>query len=214
MHGPTLPFAEELHAEKYRGASETFREAMNRVASVLSDDPGHFHQLRDILLDMRFLPAGRVQAAMGSTKAVTPYNCFVSGTIEDSFVEGHGSIMDRAAELVRMCDKAQPVLRIGGVDHALRIFGVGGDLFCYVVREVMVVSLVQLASDKHRDPVMITLFALAEAFQVVMVVDADEVKPGVFCGGGDFLDSRRAVGVLRVYVKVTYIFLVHLTSAG
>ena len=47
---------------------------------------------------MRFLPAGRVQSAMGSTRAVTPYNCYVSGAIEDSFVDGHGSIMQRALE--------------------------------------------------------------------------------------------------------------------
>jgi ribonucleoside-diphosphate reductase alpha chain len=35
---------------------------------------------------------------MGSTRSVTPYNCYVSGIIEDSFVDGHGSIMARAQE--------------------------------------------------------------------------------------------------------------------
>lgn len=106
-HGPRLRFAEELHAQKYRGEGESFREAMGRVAGALSDNPAHFRALREILLDMRFLPAGRVQAAMGSTRQVTPYNCFVSGVIEDSFVDGHGSIMGRAAE-------AAATMRMGG----------------------------------------------------------------------------------------------------
>jgi ribonucleoside-diphosphate reductase alpha chain len=107
VHGPTLPISEEIHASKYRGTGESFREAMNRVASALGDGPEHFHEFRDILLDMRFMPAGRVQTAMGSLKSVTPYNCFVSGTIEDSFVEGHGSIMQRALE-------AAKTMRMGG----------------------------------------------------------------------------------------------------
>lgn len=98
MHGPVLPISQELHAEKYRGPKESFREAMSRVASTLGDDNAHYQTFRDVLLDMRFLPAGRVQSAIGSTRNVTPYNCYVSGTIEDSFVDGHGSIMDRAAE--------------------------------------------------------------------------------------------------------------------
>jgi len=105
--GPRLPFSDELHAQKYRSPGETFREAANRIANALGDSKDHFHQFRDILLGMRFLPAGRVQAAMGSTKVVTPYNCFVSGTIEDSFVEGSGSIMERATQ-------AAQTMRMGG----------------------------------------------------------------------------------------------------
>jgi len=80
---------------------------MNRIAGALADDTEHYQALRAILLDQRFLPGGRVQAAMGSTKNVTPYNCFVSGTIEDSFVEGNGSIMARAKE-------AAATMRMGG----------------------------------------------------------------------------------------------------
>ncbi len=97
-YGPALPFSDEIHASKYRGDGEGFREAMNRVASALQDDEEHYHQFRDILLDMRFMPGGRVQAAMGSLRDVTAHNCFVSGVIEDSAVEGHGCIMDRAKE--------------------------------------------------------------------------------------------------------------------
>lgn len=107
MTGPELAFSEELHAGKYRGEGESFREGANRCASALQDDDQHYHDFRNILMDMRFMPGGRVQAAMGSTKLITPYNCFVSGTIEDSFVDGHGSIMQRAKE-------AAETMRMGG----------------------------------------------------------------------------------------------------
>jgi ribonucleoside-diphosphate reductase alpha chain len=96
--GPKLPFSEEMHQQKYRGKGESFKEAMTRIASALRDNPNHFEAFRETLVSMRFLPAGRIQAAMGSTKNVTAYNCFVSGTIEDSFVDGPGNIMERATE--------------------------------------------------------------------------------------------------------------------
>lgn len=107
--GPTLEFSEAIHAEKYRGKGESFKEAMNRVAGALTDNPEHFKAFRETLLEMRFMPGGRIQGAIGSTKgtAVTAYNCFVSGAIEDSFVAGHGSIMDRAKE-------AATTMRMGG----------------------------------------------------------------------------------------------------
>ena len=105
--GPISPFSQQLHADKYRGPGESFKEGMNRVSNAISDDEPHFRTTRDILLDQRFLPAGRVQAAMGAAKIVTPYNCFVSGTIEDSFVDGHASIMKRATQ-------AAQTMRMGG----------------------------------------------------------------------------------------------------
>lgn len=107
MQGPQVPYSQELHAQKYRGSGESFREAMNRIAAALKDDDQHFADFRDALLGMRFLPAGRIQSAMGSTRQVTPYNCYVSGTINDSFVDGDGSIMARAAE-------AAATMRMGG----------------------------------------------------------------------------------------------------
>lgn len=105
--GPQHPACDEIHATKHRQPGETYKEAMTRIAGGLKDNDNHFHAFRDILLQMKFLPAGRVQAAIGSTKNVTPYNCFVSGTIEDSFVDGHGSIMARATE-------AAATMRMGG----------------------------------------------------------------------------------------------------
>lgn len=102
-----VAFCDLLHAQKYRGPRETFREAMTRIASTLADSDDHFQSFRDILLNRQFLPAGRIQSAVGSTRHVTPYNCFVSGTIEDSYTAGTGSIMARATE-------AATTLRLGG----------------------------------------------------------------------------------------------------
>jgi ribonucleoside-diphosphate reductase alpha chain len=73
------------------------------------------------------MPAGRVQAAMGSPKNVTAYNCFVSGTIEDSM----DSIMDKAKE-------AAETMRRGG--------GIGFDFSRIRPRNDRIVSLDSSAS--------------------------------------------------------------------
>ena len=101
QYGPTLAISEEIHAMKYRSKGETFREAMTRVAEALKDDEGHFNNFRNILYNQRFLPAGRVQSAMGAPRRVTPYNCFVSMTIEDS-MDGIMEAARRAAETMRL----------------------------------------------------------------------------------------------------------------
>lgn len=102
IQGPRQLYSDQLHASKYRLSGETFRDAMTRVAGALQDDKAHYHKFRGTLLDMRFLPAGRVQSAMGAPKAVTAFNCFVGGVIPDSFVTcdnpEQSSIMARAAE--------------------------------------------------------------------------------------------------------------------
>ena len=102
-YGPTLPISEEMHQMKYRLEGETFKEQKSRVAAAITDSKEHYHQYRDITLNMRFLEAGRVQSAMGSPRKVTPWNCFVSGTISDSMSD----IMEKAAE-------AAETMRLGG----------------------------------------------------------------------------------------------------
>tara|TARA_R100000234_G_scaffold72761_2_gene44848 strand:- start:1368 stop:3083 length:1716 start_codon:yes stop_codon:yes gene_type:complete len=101
LYGPTLPISEEIHSMKYRSKGESFTDAMTRVAEALKDDEGHFNNFRDILYKQRFLPAGRVQSAMGAPRKVTPYNCFVSKTIEDS-MDGIMEAAKRAAETMRL----------------------------------------------------------------------------------------------------------------
>lgn len=100
-YGPTLPISEEIHAMKYRGKGETFKEAMVRVADALKDNEEHYLKFKDILYNMRFLPAGRVQSAMGAPRTVTPYNCFVSRTIEDS-MEGIADASKEAAKTMQL----------------------------------------------------------------------------------------------------------------
>lgn len=108
MPGPKLAFSETLHAYKHRLPGETFDQSAHRISRALSDDRGHEDRLYDAVVNQRFLFAGRIQAAVGSSKSVTPYNCFVSGTIHDSFVhDGDASIMGRAAQ-------AAATMRMGG----------------------------------------------------------------------------------------------------
>lgn len=100
-YGPTISISEEIHKMKYRSEGETFEESQTRVAEALKDDEEHFKSFRDILVNQRFLPAGRVQSAMGAPRAVTPYNCFVSGTIEDS-MEGIMKAAKDAAKTMQL----------------------------------------------------------------------------------------------------------------
>ena len=121
-YGPTLPISKEIHETKYRSKGESFKEAMTRVADALKDNEEHYQKFREILLEQRFLPAGRIQAAIGSPRSVTPYNCYLSGTIEDSF----DSIMDRAKE-------AATTMRLGG--------GIGYDFSTIRPRGDLIASL-------------------------------------------------------------------------
>ena len=84
MLGPQTPAAIATFAFKYQQQGETFRDVCNRVAGAISDDSGHFHDFRDVLLNQWGVLGGRGMAALGSTKRVTAFNCYVSGTIEDS----------------------------------------------------------------------------------------------------------------------------------
>ena len=122
LYGPTLPISQEIHAMKYRGEGESFSEACARFADTLADDHAHFRKLYDVLLKMRFLGGGRTQAAVGSTRRVTAFNCFVSGEIHDSMQD----IMDKAAE-------AAETMRMGG--------GIGYDFSTLRPRGDTIVSL-------------------------------------------------------------------------
>lgn len=121
-YGPQLPISEEIHAMKYRSEGESFSEACARFAHTLADSPEHFRSLYNVLLNMRFLGGGRTQAAIGSTRKVTAFNCFVSGTIRDSM----NSIMERAHE-------AANTMRLGG--------GIGYDFSTLRPRGDTIVSL-------------------------------------------------------------------------
>ncbi len=101
--GPKLTISQEIHSMKYRLPGEPFDACCNRLSSTLSDNDDHRRALSDIFLNQRFMPAGRVQAAIGSPRQVTPWNCFVSGVIADDF----NDIMEKAKE-------AGQTMRLGG----------------------------------------------------------------------------------------------------
>lgn len=115
--GPLVKPCDDLHAMKYRLKNESFEEAINRQAGVMSDDEEHRRAYKEITMDMRFLAAGRVQSAMGSPRDVTALNCFVSGTIEDSM----DSIMQRASEA------AETMRRGGGIGYDFSLIRPRGD---------------------------------------------------------------------------------------
>jgi len=126
-YGPKTPLAIELDEMKYRLKGETFKEKCSRVANALKDSDEHYQAFRDALLTQRFLPAGRVQSAVGAPREVTPYNCFVSMTITDSM----DSIMDAAK-------KAAETMQQGG--------GIGYDFSNLRPRGANIVSLDSRAS--------------------------------------------------------------------
>lgn len=101
QYGPMTEFSDNMHAQKYRAEGESFHEAMVRIASHLADDQAHYDKFLSSLLNMRFMPAGRVQAAIGTQKHVTAFNCFVSEEIEDSF-DGIMRALARAGTTMRM----------------------------------------------------------------------------------------------------------------
>ena len=106
-YGPMLPISEEIDAIKYRQTGEDFYSKVVRIADSLKDSAPHFEDFKDILRHMRFLPAGRVQNAMGAARQTTAYNCFVSSTISDDM----GSIMSVATEA------AETMRRGGGIGY-------------------------------------------------------------------------------------------------
>jgi len=105
--GPVTSLSQEIDEMKYRQKGESFNDKIKRIARALADDTEHQYSLEDILGTMRFLPAGRVQSSVGSNRITTAYNCFVSGTIEDSM----HSIMEKASEA------AETMRRGGGIGY-------------------------------------------------------------------------------------------------
>lgn len=126
-YGPKTPLAIELDEMKYRLKGETFKESRTRVANALKDSDEHYHGFRDSLLGQYFLPGGRVLSAVGAPREVTPFNCFVSMTIEDSM----DSIMDAAKY-------AATTMRLGG--------GIGYDFSNIRPRGTNIVTLDSRAS--------------------------------------------------------------------
>lgn len=69
---------------KYLEGNELHRDAMARIAETLKDDDEHFQTILHILRRQAFLPGGRIHSSIGAARQTTAFNCYVSGTIEDS----------------------------------------------------------------------------------------------------------------------------------
>lgn len=87
---------------KYRdGPNETKWDKAWRLARATADDEEHAEKLFEIFYNNRFLQAGRIQAAMGATKDVTAFNCFVSPIIEDDF-NSIFSVLSKGGQTLRL----------------------------------------------------------------------------------------------------------------
>lgn len=110
---------ELVYQEKYLQEGETFEQGCNRVAGALSDGPDHFRRCKEVLFDQRFLPGGRVFAAVGSARQTTAFNCYVSRTIEDSMKGIYQDALWEAAQTMRLG---------GGIGYDFSTLRPAGDL--------------------------------------------------------------------------------------
>ena len=114
---PDLPaISQGIWEMKYRwpeGAESSLSDTLSRVAraAAAQEEAGqraHWEQaFGDLLADLRFLPAGRILAGAGTGRAVTLFNCFVMGTIEDS----------TAGIFTALKEAAQTLQQGGGIGH-------------------------------------------------------------------------------------------------
>lgn len=118
FEGPSLQLSREIDRDKYCQKNETFDGKIKRIAKTLSDGIEHQWMLEEILGELRFLPAGRVQNAIGSQRVTTAYNCFVSGTIDDSM----NDIMFKASQA------AETMRRGGGIGYDFSNIRPKGDI--------------------------------------------------------------------------------------
>ncbi|WP_037281620.1 adenosylcobalamin-dependent ribonucleoside-diphosphate reductase [Rubellimicrobium mesophilum] len=75
---------------------DSWRRVAKALASVEADPSAWERRFHEALEDFRFLPAGRILAGAGTGRAVTLFNCFVMGTIEDSMAGIFESLKEAA----------------------------------------------------------------------------------------------------------------------
>jgi len=128
MYGPSHPVSIDQHIQKYRiGPDEQFQDMCWRIADKLADNEAHRRDIYLTLLHQNFMPAGRVQRAVGAPMRICAHNCFVSGTIKDDSVD----IIDKVSE-------AFQTMRMGG--------GIGYDFSTLRWRGAFIKSLRSTAS--------------------------------------------------------------------
>jgi ribonucleoside-diphosphate reductase alpha chain len=119
-HPPLPPISQQIWDMKYRlktaGGSPRDRsitDTWDRVAkAAAAAEPKRARarwakQFREAMADFALLPAGRILAGAGTGRAVTLFNCFVMGRIEDDL----GSIFDNVKEAALTMQQG------GGIGH-------------------------------------------------------------------------------------------------
>jgi ribonucleoside-diphosphate reductase alpha chain len=118
---PSLPgISEQIWDMKYRlkaadgsALDRTIADTWARVArAAAAAEPKRARErwaqrFAEAMADFAFLPAGRILAGAGTGRAVTLFNCFVMGRIEDDL----GSIFDNVKEAARTMQQG------GGIGH-------------------------------------------------------------------------------------------------
>ncbi len=103
MTEPTAPFSRQIWDMKYRlktadgvPVEDTLDDTWHRVANAVAvpeleaDRAQWAARFQQAMQATQFLPAGRILAGAGTDRAVTLFNCFVMGTIQDDM----GSIFE------------------------------------------------------------------------------------------------------------------------
>lgn len=93
-------YYDKLHADKYRDEGQSFYDHAKQFAEKSASDSAHCAKIYEALVYRRFLPAGRVQAALGaSQREVSPFNCSASQTIEDDTASIYDALKQAALTL-------------------------------------------------------------------------------------------------------------------
>ncbi|UXO93728.1 putative ribonucleotide reductase [Pseudanabaena phage Pan1] len=128
MYGPSHPVSIDQHIQKYRiSPDEPFQDMCWRIANTLADNESHRRDIYLTLLHQNFMPAGRVQRAVGAPMRICAHNCFVSGTIKDD-----------STDILEKVKEAFLTMRMGG--------GIGYDFSTLRWRGAFIESLRSTAS--------------------------------------------------------------------
>lgn len=81
----TNSYSESIWSKKYRDENDkSVEDTWRRISHALASDEKEQGEFYDLLENFKFLPAGRIQASIGSSRKITSANCFVMDKIDDS----------------------------------------------------------------------------------------------------------------------------------
>lgn len=95
-------YFDRLHSQKYRDKNQSREHHVIQLAKKLSSNADHHVRLTDIISKNRFIPAGRIQAALGAEeREVSPFSCSVSQTVADN-IDGIYHALHMSAKILRL----------------------------------------------------------------------------------------------------------------